>query len=101
MEIDELPENNERLLKKPENQLDKHRSVRRAVAEYDARKDGASKITAISDGASRLELVRTVDPPEGPIAWRAKAVRCIRCVAGMERCGICVSRQQGKVPISG
>ena len=29
------------------------------------------------------------------------AVRCIRCVAGMERCGICVSRQQGKVPISG
>jgi hypothetical protein len=25
----------------------------------------------------------------------------LRCVAGMERCGICVSRQQGKVPISG
>ena len=87
MEIDELPENDERLLKKPENQLDKHRSARRTVA--------------ISDGASRLELVRTVDSPEGPIAWRAMAVRCIRCVAGMERCGICVSRQQGKVPISG
>jgi hypothetical protein len=94
MEIDELSENDERLPKKPENQLDKHRSARRAVAEYDTRKDGASKITQSATGRVAWNWSAQLTPPGASY-----------CVAShgcpVRRWNGTLSRQQGKVPISG
>jgi hypothetical protein len=62
------------------------------------------KLSNRASDAGILGVGLALRPAIAPTAWLADGCPCIagvRCIAGMERCGICVSRQQRKVPTSG